>query len=50
MLLKTPTCKNQLPCVEVVHIITDANFTLSHYAWEPEHNIVVLLSSTKYGF
>ena len=32
------------------HIFSNANLTLAHYAWEPEHNIVVLLSSIKQVF
>ena len=47
MLLKIPICKHQLPSVRVVHTFAHANFTLAHYAWEPEHDIVVLLYSTK---
>ena len=47
MLLKAPNCKHQLPCLRVVHLFTDANLTLAHHAWEPEHNIVVLLVFTK---
>ncbi len=47
MLLKTPTCKYQPPCVRVVHMFIDANVTLADYAWKPEHHVVVLLSSTK---
>ena len=44
MLLKIPTCKHS---VRVAQLFADANLTLAHHAWEPEHNIVVLLASIK---